>query len=84
MRHVKLTFLILLVLHIFSLNSLCAQETDASISIDLGRQLFVDDYLIEKTDLEKITHRAEKKGQVMKPETELEMGRGVSNPGTLL
>jgi hypothetical protein len=40
--------------------------------------------MIEKTDLEKITHRAEKKGQVMKPETELEMGRGVSNPGTLL
>ena len=84
MKHVKLTVLSILPLLIFSLNTSFAQSTTDVISIDLGRQLFVDDYLIEKTDLEKLSHRAEKKGQVMKPETELEMGRGVSNPGTLL
>jgi D-alanyl-D-alanine carboxypeptidase (penicillin-binding protein 5/6) len=61
------------------------------IDVHLGTQETVQPVLTEtcrllaaKTDLEKITHRAEKKGQVMKPETELEMGRGVSNPGTLL
>ena len=59
---------------------------DSSCAADIQFEFILcsDDYLIEKTDLEKITHRAEKKGQVMKPETELEMGRGVSNPGTLL
>ena len=31
-----------------------------AICIDKGRQLFVDEYLIEKTDLERIAHRAKK------------------------
>lgn len=55
-----------------------------AICIDKGRQLFVDEYLIEKTDLERIAHRAKKIGKIMEAETELEMGRGVSNPGTIL
>lgn len=48
----------------------------AVIPIDIGRQLFVDDFLIEKSDLSKEFHRAEKYAgnPVMKPETKLEKG----------
>ncbi|HYW81105.1 MAG TPA: hypothetical protein VE890_16100, partial [Thermoguttaceae bacterium] len=44
------------------------------ISIDVGRQLFVDDFLIEQTDLTRVFHMPEKyKGNpVLQPTTELE------------
>jgi hypothetical protein len=44
------------------------------IPIDVGRQLFVDDFLIESTDLKRVFHQAEKYegNPVFKPETETE------------
>lgn len=47
------------------------------IPIDVGRQLFVDDFLIESTDLQRVFHQAEKYGgnPVFRPETEEEMKR---------
>ena len=47
------------------------------IPIDVGRQLFVDDFLIEATDLQRTFHRAKKfdGSPLLKPETPLEMGR---------
>ena len=49
-----------------------------SIPIDLGRQLFVDDFLIENTTLKRSFHQAEKyeNNPVLKPETELELNGG--------
>ena len=46
------------------------------VPIDLGRQLFVDPYLIEDTNLERKAHRPRKMdfNPILKPETELEMG----------
>ena len=46
------------------------------VPIDLGRQLFVDPYLIDNTDLVRKTHRPRKMdfNPILKPETELEMG----------
>ncbi|HEY3900938.1 MAG TPA: hypothetical protein VGM54_20170 [Chthoniobacter sp.] len=43
----------------------------AVIPIDLGRQLFVDDFLIEKTSLHRVFHHAEKYegNPILKPET---------------
>lgn len=48
----------------------------ASIPIDLGRQLFVDDFLIESTDLKRTFHRAKQfeGNPVFKAETERELG----------
>lgn len=48
------------------------------IPIDLGRQLFVDDFLIAKTDLEREYHHATKYGgnPVLRPETPMETGNG--------
>jgi hypothetical protein len=48
------------------------------IPIDVGRQLFVDDFLIEKTDLARVFHHAERYegNPVLKPETPLEMNHG--------
>lgn len=48
------------------------------ILIDIGRQLFVDDFLIENTTLTRTYHRPEKSGAnpVLKPETELERHNG--------
>ena len=45
------------------------------IPIDLGRQLFVDDFLIEQTDLKRTFYHAQKfeGNPVLKPETELEL-----------
>ena len=42
----------------------------AVIPIDVGRQLFVDDFLIEKTDLERTFHKVEycRQNPVLKPE----------------
>lgn len=50
----------------------------AVISIDVGRQLFVDDFLIEKTDLKRAFHYPEKYAgnPVLKPETPLELNDG--------
>jgi hypothetical protein len=50
----------------------------AVIPVDVGRQLLVDDFLIESTDLVRRFHRPEKYAQnpVLKPETPLEMNRG--------
>jgi len=45
------------------------------VSIDVGRQLFVDDFLIEETNLKRTFHMPEKYegNPVLKPETELEL-----------
>ena len=45
------------------------------IPIDVGRQLFVDDFLIESTDMTRRFHKARKYegNPVLKPETELEL-----------
>jgi len=47
------------------------------LPIDIGRQLFVDDFLIESTDLRRIFHRAEKfaENPVFRPETLVEKQR---------
>jgi hypothetical protein len=44
------------------------------IPIDVGRQLLVDDFLIERTDLIRTFHQAQRyeKNPILKPETELE------------
>jgi hypothetical protein len=44
------------------------------IPIDVGRQLFIDDFLIEQTSLKRVFHKPEKYSgnPVLKPETELE------------
>ena len=49
------------------------------VSIDLGRQLFVDDYLIAQTTLHRTFHkpRIHSASPVLKPETPLEMNNGV-------
>lgn len=46
------------------------------IPIDVGRQLFVDDFLIESTTLQRQFHKAKKYSgnPILKPETALEMG----------
>lgn len=51
------------------------------ININTGRQLFVDDFLIEETTLERSWHKAEKYdgNPVMKPETAQELGRKRGN-----
>lgn len=48
-----------------------------AIPIDVGRQLFVDDFLIDHTDLQRQYHRPVKYAgnPVLKPETELELNR---------
>ena len=48
------------------------------LSIDIGRQLFVDDFLIQETNLTRQWHRARRHpaSPVLTPETELERGRG--------
>jgi hypothetical protein len=47
-----------------------------TIPVDLGRQLFVDDFLIEKTDMKRTFHQAKKfeGNPVFKPETPRELG----------
>lgn len=49
-------------------------DPPAVIPIDVGRQLFVDNFLIEKTDLTRTFHHAQKYegNPVLKPETALE------------
>lgn len=50
----------------------------AVIPIDVGRQLLVDDFLIETTDLTRTFHHAERYAgnPVLKPESDLEMNHG--------
>lgn len=45
------------------------------IPIEIGRQLFVDDFLIQETSLKRVFHKPEKYSgnPILKPETELEM-----------
>jgi hypothetical protein len=52
------------------------RRSKASIPIDVGRQLFVDDFLIEKTKMKRTFHQAQKfaGNPVLKPETERELG----------
>jgi hypothetical protein len=47
------------------------------IPIDVGRQLFVDDFLIESTDLKRSFHKAQKYegNPVLWPQTEIELNR---------
>lgn len=54
------------------------------ININTGRQLFVDDFLIESTTLSREWHKAEKYegNPVMKPETAQELGRERSDGST--
>ncbi|MFW6457666.1 MAG: hypothetical protein ACOC0A_05150 [Planctomycetota bacterium] len=49
-----------------------------SIRIDVGRQLFVDDFLIQLTSLERIFHQARKHqaSPVLVPETDVELNGG--------
>lgn len=51
------------------------EESPSVIPIDVGRQLFVDDFLIEETDLVRTFHYPEKYAEnpVLSPETELEL-----------
>ena len=48
------------------------------IPLGIGRELFVDDFLIEKTTCRRSFHYPEKyaNNPVLKPETELELGQG--------
>ena len=52
------------------------QKSPHVIPIDLGRQLFVDDFLIESTTLTRVFHKPVKyhDNPVLKPETGLELG----------
>jgi hypothetical protein len=52
------------------------QSPPRVIPIDVGRQLFVDDFVIESTDLERVFHQAEKfaGNPVFKAETPRELG----------
>jgi len=56
------------------------EDPPAVISIDVGRQLFVDDFLIADTTLERRFHKAEKYegNPVLRPETPLELNGGAS------
>jgi hypothetical protein len=51
----------------------------ALLPIDVGRQLFVDDFLIESTTLRRVFHQAVKHAgnPILKPETEIENSRGL-------
>ena len=50
----------------------------AAVNIDVGRQLFVDDYLVERTDLRRVWHRPVKYegNPVLVPETPWEVNAG--------
>jgi hypothetical protein len=52
------------------------ENPPAVIPIGLGRQLFVDDFLIERTTLKRTWHKAQKdsRSPVLTPETPLELG----------
>ena len=54
------------------------ESRPAVVPIDIGRQLFVDDFLIESTDLARVFHMPKKYegNPVLRPETELERNPG--------
>ncbi len=56
-------------------------ERPAVIPVDVGRQLFVDDFLIEKTDLHRTYHRATlyKENPVLRPDRPWESENGVGS-----
>ena len=56
------------------------EHPPAVIPIDVGRQLFVDDFLIDETDLKRTFHYPEKyaKNPILAPSTSLEMTGGRS------
>lgn len=59
-------------------------KPDGPISIDVGRQLFVDDWLIAETTLTRTFHRAKVlDAPVLKAETELETQRGTAEGAVL-
>src|SRR5689334_10365163 len=51
------------------------------IPIDVGRQLLVDDFLIEKTDLRRTYHRAEfyKGNPILRPDRPWESANGIGS-----
>lgn len=55
------------------------ESPPAIIPIDVGRQLFVDDYLVEDTTLRREFHTAQKRegNPILTPETKLEDGGGL-------
>jgi hypothetical protein len=56
-----------------------AAKPQGPVAIDTGRQLFVDDYLIESTSLKRTFHQAElyQNNPVLRPETALELHNGM-------
>ena len=58
--------------------ALCAAVSAAAVNVDVGRQLFVDDALVETTALKRVWHRPVKYegNPVMKPETAWEVNAG--------
>lgn len=52
-------------------------ESPEFIPIDIGRQLFVDDFLVERTNMKRTFHAPEKYqgNPILKPETEIEINR---------
>jgi hypothetical protein len=59
-------------------------KPNGPINIDLGRQLFVDDYLIEETTLKRTFHQAKiHDGPVLKAETPLELNGGTAEGAVL-
>ena len=59
-------------------------NTPDIIPVDIGRQLFVDDFLIEKCDLKREFHKPEKykENPVLSPQTKLELN-GRNSPSTI-
>lgn len=57
----------------------------APIAIDTGRQFFVDDFLVERTTLHRTFHKpkVDPRSPVLKPETAMEMNRGVNPCSTM-
>ena len=55
------------------------QNRPAVVPIDVGRQLLVDDFLIERTTLQRVFHQPQKfaGNPVLKPETPLELNDGI-------
>jgi hypothetical protein len=56
-----------------------AADNDSPISIDVGRQLFVDDFLVSNSSLSRSMHaaRLHQENPVLRPETPLERNGGV-------
>ena len=57
------------------------EKRPETVCVDIGRQLFIDDFLIEKTSMTRVWHKAKKdpRNPVLKPETPLERGELATN-----